>query len=502
MVRPACVNAPQFPLQLLLQKHPEWKNKPTAVVNEDKPLGRVISVNRNAQEFGIEPGMRFASALALCSVLQAAMVPPETLEAGIQRILEILESFSPEVEPCSFEPGLFWVNASGLETLYGSIDNWAAELVAAFERADMFVSVVLGFSRFGTYACSKRRPQIQIFKTPQEEQQCADASPIDTLPFPPTVYQRLTHLGIRTVGSFANLSQGSIIKRFGKEIVSIHSFVTGARAIPLQPISSKKPLQFQLVLQTAESDLERLVLQIQELLDKINETLPPSMLIHQLDLNLVTEDREEIKSTIQPAKPTRRKPLLVKLITLRMQNTTIPAAVWKIALTAEAVQRGRNQAVLFQEVADRDTEEADHAFALIRAELGNHSISYVELCEEHLPEAQYHFQPMYRLSPLCEQAVEWRTSRHGTRRTLVRRVFSHPRPASHVLGNTGTKAFHSVLQRQKDSPELSRSFVVTSAWWQSQVDREYYFVQTASHRLLWTYFDRLENRWMIQGWLD
>lgn len=507
MVRLASVNAPQFPLQLLFRRHPQWRELPTAVVSEDKPLGRIVSVNRKAQQLGIEPKMRFAAALSLCSTLQAAVVPSEVIHAGVEDIIEILRSFTPEVEPCAFEAGLFWVNASGLEALYGSVDAWAHRLIEALEQAEFFAAVTVGFSRFGTYACSKRRPQIKVFETDRQEADCARSSPIGILPFPPLVHQRLEHLGIKTVGAFAQLSRGSVAKRFGKEIAAIHDFVTGEKALPLQPLAVSEPHRMSCSLQTPEIDIRRLTLRIEELVSSIASSLSQSTLIFSIGLELGTEDGEEIETSIRPAKPTRSLALVMKLVTLRIQNTALPGAVERITVELETVHRERSQEELFSELVPRDSRSADAAFALIRAELGNDSIVRSTLCAEHLPEQQFTLEPMYSMPNTAAMKPKNR------RQVLARRILTHPSPTKRSFHRADIAIGRARSSTQsprgsnpsKRQPAASRSggpFVVTGAWWHAQVDREYYFVATRSRRLLWVYFDRLSDRWIIQGWID
>ena len=75
MDRTACINLPEFPVQLLLRRHPDWKNYPVAVVDADKPQGEILQVNECARSFRILPGMRYAAGLSLSGILRAAVVP-------------------------------------------------------------------------------------------------------------------------------------------------------------------------------------------------------------------------------------------------------------------------------------------------------------------------------------------------------------------------------------------------------------------------------------------
>ncbi|MCC6653297.1 MAG: DNA polymerase Y family protein, partial [Candidatus Eisenbacteria bacterium] len=64
MDRIACIDLPAFPLQLLMLRHPEWKDGPVAVVEHDRPQGRILWVNEAAREERILPGMRYAAGLS------------------------------------------------------------------------------------------------------------------------------------------------------------------------------------------------------------------------------------------------------------------------------------------------------------------------------------------------------------------------------------------------------------------------------------------------------
>ncbi len=125
----ACVDAPAFALQLLLRRNPHWRGRAAAVVDRDAPHGTVLWTNEAAHVRGVLAGQRYAAALALCPQLQAAVIEAQELAAGVERVCEHLRRRSPHVEPSADEPGVFWLDASGLE-------HWtASEAKAQNEQA-------------------------------------------------------------------------------------------------------------------------------------------------------------------------------------------------------------------------------------------------------------------------------------------------------------------------------------------------------------------------------
>ena len=155
MRRLACVDLPAFPLQLLAQQNPAWLEKPMAVVAEEKPQAFLLWVNEKARALGIRPGHRYAAALALSAELRAGAVSEAAVREGVEKITEILRRFTPDVEPAGI-PGLFWLNASGLERLYPSLDSWAEAI-----RETLRVSSIVAIDSLRL----RRRPSFGVLAT-------------------------------------------------------------------------------------------------------------------------------------------------------------------------------------------------------------------------------------------------------------------------------------------------------------------------------------------------
>jgi protein ImuB len=124
----ACVDLPVLPLQLLLRQHPDWRQQPAAVVDRDKAQGTLLWVNEVARQRRILPGMRYATALSLTSELRAGTIEESEIETVRREILARLQSFSAGVEPSRDEPGVFWLDASGLALLYPSLTIWGQRI--------------------------------------------------------------------------------------------------------------------------------------------------------------------------------------------------------------------------------------------------------------------------------------------------------------------------------------------------------------------------------------
>jgi protein ImuB len=166
MDRMACIDLPAFPLQLLLRRHGEWRDRPVAVVDSDRPQGKILWVNERARGNRILPGMRYAAGLSLAGDLHAAEMPADEVDRAISALGRRLRCFTPHVEPARDDPGVFWLDASGLERLYGSLPNWAGLIRSELRRSGLECNTTVGFSRFGTYALSKSKRGVLVVDPP------------------------------------------------------------------------------------------------------------------------------------------------------------------------------------------------------------------------------------------------------------------------------------------------------------------------------------------------
>ncbi len=103
MRRTACVDLPALPLQLLLRRHPDWRVHPVAVIDQDRPQGKLLWVNDRARTLGILPGMRYAAALSLAGGLRAGVMPPGEIERAVVSLTRLLCRQMPRLDAATAE---------------------------------------------------------------------------------------------------------------------------------------------------------------------------------------------------------------------------------------------------------------------------------------------------------------------------------------------------------------------------------------------------------------
>jgi len=499
--RLACVDLPAFPLQLLLQRHREWAGHPAAVVAEDKPQGLLLWVNEKARRQGVLPGLRYAAALSLASDLRAAVVLETEIQKAVENLVYILMRFTPEVEASNEEPGVFWLNGAGLRRIYVSPRQWAHEIQKDLRDRGFTANLAVGFTRFGPYAAAKSKPGVTIFRDPAEESDHARSVPLNRLNIDPKFRDALSKLGIETIGALLSLPQGGLRERFGKAAHRLYRLAAGDLWTPLDPRAPEEPVRQKFLLDNPESDATRLLFLIKQMLHPLLAALAERhQALAALQLSLLIDHGDWLREPLRTAEPTLDAAQILDLVRLRLESLQLAAGVIEIELGAETSAASSEQLRLFEasilsgvQGPARDLDAVNRALARLRAEFGEGSVVCARLADGHLPDAKFSWEPVSRARRPEPKPVG--------EKTLVRRILAKPEPLP-------SGPFHShedpwLLGTRHDAvARLIGPYVFSGGWWNRQIEREYYYVETRRGDLLWLYYDRVRRKWFCQGGIE
>ena len=501
MDRLACIDVPALPLQRLLHTQPDWADHPVAVVALDKPQGQILWVNERARQCGILPGQRYATGLSLSRDLRAAVVAPADVEQVIDGLVERLRCFTPEIEPCADEPGVFWLNATGLERLYPSLNDWAQAIRHALQAEGFEASLVVGFTRFGGYAVAKGWPGLTVFDDAEQEAHVMRQMPLDRLHIDPKARDALTPLGIRTVGDLLKLPSGGLRSRFGPATHRLYRMARGELWMPLKPQTPEPPVRQRLGLEHPEQSATRLLFLVKRLLHPLLTQLAERHeALSTLHLQLLLEHAEPQSERIRPAAPTLEPLQILELVRLRLEAVELGAGVTELRLTAEGAGATSEQLQLFAELPKRDLAAAERALARVRTEFGDDAVVRARLQARHLPEAHFRWEPLTQMT-LPQPSPEGPL-------TLVRRLLSRPSrlperrqgELRRALATAGRQRARSLPGTREDTVmTLMGPYVISGGWWRREIHRAYHFAETREGELLWVFYDRAQQAWFVQG---
>lgn len=490
MDRLACVDVLALPLQLLSRRHPDWiESGPVAVVDRDEPNGTLEWVDREARRSRIRPGMRYAEALSIRNDLRADTVEEAAVDEAIDTLRDELHDFSPFVEAADDPPGLFWLDASGLGGVFDSLEAWARAVVEAlYERQELYASIAVGFTRFGTSAVARASRGVEIFSEPSDERSAAREVSLADLGLDPNLLEELEKLGIATVGAFLRLPPTGVRRRFGEETHRLHQRARGDLRLPLQAEFADGPIETRIELDDPVSVSTRLVFLVKRELNPLLARLADRQYeVTGLQIELFTDAEPLETLEIEPATPTTDAERLLELVRLQLEGSDLERAIDRLELTLRTSRTQNEQLQLFGEEPRRDLEDANRALERLQAEFGPEAVVRAVPTDGHLPEAQFDWEPVDRL----EEAAPGEAPDSPT---LVRRFWNSPRPlpADEAPGRQlALPAGRGVV--------LGGPYLVSGGWWVRETRRAYYFAERSDGALLWLYWDGRRDEWFLQG---
>ena len=225
----------------------------------------------------------------------------------------------------------------GLKFLYPSSNQWARALHTDMAAQKFQVSVVAGFTRFGTYAAAKVKKGITVFNNPAEEQRVAHAVPLNRLDIDPDFRDTLFKLGIKTVGALLSLPPVGLRERFGPKAYRLHRMAAGDLWMLLHPYQPEEAVRQHRILDDPENDTTRLLFLIKQQLHPMLTTLAVrAQALAALWISFLIDIDGWRKEQVRPAVPTLDPGEILDLARLRLESMQFAAGVVEIELEAES----------------------------------------------------------------------------------------------------------------------------------------------------------------------
>lgn len=484
---------PALPLQLVLRAHPDWREDPVVVVEDDRPLARILWANRPARRQRIRRGLRFSEARSLVARLRAVPAAEIDVAAAVEEVLRELLSFSPRVEPAAETPGVFWVDPRGLGRLYAGPAAWGTRVHRRLEARGLVASVALGWRRPGLLAVALSAPGVRVLTSPEEEEREADCVPLARLELPPDLRQGLSLLGVETLGEFRRLPAAGIAVRFGVEAAALHDFACGLAWTPFRACLPERPLRADIDVEPPDDDRHRLLFAVKGALHGMARSLRArSHGILSVELRLHLDHAPRHDERIETAAPTLDVARLIDLVRLRLASVELAAPVERMEIEIGSRAVSPRQMAVLDTPPPRDPAAAAAALARVKAAFGPASVVRARLVDAHLPERRVRWEPV---SGIVEPHPDLGAA---APLPLVRTLL----PAPRALPDPPRHEREAWLGRHGAVEAMFGPDRVGDGWWSTSAERDYYFVETSTGSLLWVYHDRLRRAWYLHGFVD
>src|SRR5262249_17535413 len=128
------------------------------------------------------------------------------------------------------------LDGDGLSLVFATGEIWARGIARVLVERGLIGAVVVGFTRFGTYAVARaQRRGTVVFACDADERAAARVVPLDRLDVAPDLRDMLARLGVTTVGQMVRLPGGGILERFGADAHRFYQLAARERWDPLVP---------------------------------------------------------------------------------------------------------------------------------------------------------------------------------------------------------------------------------------------------------------------------
>jgi len=233
--------------------HPELRGKPV-LVGGDGPRGVVAAASYEARVFGCHSAMPSSIAKRLCP--QAIFVKGSHGVYGSvsKQVFEILERFSPAIQPISIDEA--FLDVTGSVSLFGTPVEMAIEIRRLVrEELELTCSVGVAPNKFlAKLASDMNKPDGYTLITNETIEAVLDPLPVERIMgVGPAAKRDLDRLGIRTVKQLRSFPVEALIARFGEFGARLHRLSSGLDDRPVRIDKGARSISHE---HTFETDLD------------------------------------------------------------------------------------------------------------------------------------------------------------------------------------------------------------------------------------------------------
>lgn len=366
----------------------------------------------------IRAGMTVTEASSRCADLDVLAWDQVVIDDEVRRATAAFLDASPQVTPVAGTPGLWWIGASGLETLGGE-PALAKSLLAIARRWHPDARIAIADSCVAARAATwDTRPQapgpvtrirsegadnarsgtalhVRIIPPGSDATYLAHA-PIGLIPMDEGMHEALSALGIRTAGGLAALPSDDVEQRWGRTGLLAWRLSRGHDRRRPGLATTEFPRTVSADLSPSVDTMEPVLFLVRSGVDRLVRGLvTDGRAAATLAITLTLDDARgamtgapahTITREVRLAHPMARLVPLFERCRALLDRWTLPAPVCAvtIAVVATAPLAGEQGDLL--DPSWHDPAAADAAFARLRAELGADAIVVPVVADEHRPE--------------------------------------------------------------------------------------------------------------------
>lgn len=359
---------------------PELRGRPVLVGGDPHGRGVVSAASYEARSFGCHSALPMAQAVRLCP--QAVIIRPRMGRyAEVSRqVFEILEQFTPLIEPLSIDEG--FLDVTGTERLFGPAEQTARELRRRIcAETGLTASVGVAPNKFlAKLASDLQKPDGLVVVPPDGVQDFLDPLPIERLwGVGKATLKRFEQLHVQTFADARRLTVAELRRHFGETGEHFYHLVRGDDQRPVVPDRQARSISHEQTFATDVADLEylRSVL-LSQTEDVARRLRRHTLLARAVTIKIRRPDFQTITRRATLAAPTDQTALLWQAAA-GLFDTWVRGGVHPVRLLGVGVSQfvtGQGQQLpLFDADTARRSRSLDHTIDQIRERFGRDAIS-------------------------------------------------------------------------------------------------------------------------------
>ncbi|MFD2165003.1 Y-family DNA polymerase [Thalassotalea euphylliae] len=456
-----------------LSSEPITGGREKAIIVVDAKHNKVVQLNQQAKQQGIEAGMGLATACAMCHDLQ---VLPYDRNIERKQLTSIGHNLYQWVSDIAFdEPDGIYIRIGNMLSLYKSLPECWQKLEQSLTTTQVNYFYATAETPQAAKAIARYRVSL-LSESAHAITQVLYQLPVTEV-FQQAKYQSaLQRLGIKTIEQLITIDTGELSKRFDSDFLLQLGQLTGRYTLPLHFYEPSPDFNDSLELLYEISQVAVLSHPLKRMLNKLECFLRQrNLACQQLFLCFPYREHEGIRLVVHSAEPCDSAQQWLQLIELKLENIQLKQPVVRITLSCSApVDKHQATQDLFEQGQNGIGQAA--LVSLLQAKVGEQNVWQLRCRDSHIPEQA--------------QCIEAANDEKLGKSTDV--VASTPliRP-SYLLSQP--------LKVNQPIDVVYGPERIETNWWQRSVVRDYFVGRTEDGRWCWLY-RQPDDSWFIQGY--
>lgn len=453
-----------------------------AIIITDTRLNRVLLSNKVATDAGIQPSQSVSTASCLHDELFIKAYDHNELPHALKEIAHWLYQHCANI--VITPPTGILLEITSMQRLYESVSHLWCQLESGLQQQGYTPQLSVGLSPASSAILAKSGRSLCTDHVPTIRKALNESS-ISYAALPPAIIDKLHRMGLHNIASILRIPRIEIRKRLGLEVSGYLAKLVDDNADPQDFYEPPSHFERSIDLLAEIENTAGLRFPVNRLVQDLEHYLRLAQCtVTQFEILLQHRDRQQTQVCTGISSATLQANEAIRLVSLQLEQTKLPAAVTRIILVASELHPlTTHQVDLFQERGS--TENQFQLLDRLHAKLGKDSLYTLAQVEEQRPEKTYTktFPQIHRTrtSQLTSATASSTEHKQPLKRPLW--ILQEPYPL-----------YNTPLLLIDDTERIS------AGWWSTEaINRDYYMARFTGNEIGWV-FRNSQGEWFLHGW--